>query len=111
MCFCRGDDRSIFFVSLPMACFSCPSFVSLVFLYCSFGANLPSFHESHVAQYFARSSASNSWTPRAAGSAGTMAGASSGAGAGGGGATFAEVERLQSVARQRQGQADALQQR
>lgn len=47
-----------------------------------------------------------SGTPRAAGGA---PGAISGAAAGG--ATFAEVDRLQSVARQRQGQADVLQQR
>lgn len=72
---------------------------------------LQSVHGPRVCALFCH--APNSGTPRAAGagSAGAMAGASSGAGAGGGGATFAEVERLQSVARQRQGQADALQQR
>ncbi|CAM9854451.1 unnamed protein product, partial [Hapterophycus canaliculatus] len=48
---------------------------------------------------------SQSGTPRASGVV------NGGGGGSGGGASFAEVERLQSLARQREGQADVLQQR
>lgn len=57
----------------------------------------PLFQTLSLARY-------DSGTPRASGVA-------NGGGGGGGGASFAEVERLQSLARQKEGQAEVLQQR